>query len=179
MGLLTTLLTTLGTSATVANLIGTGVKIAGLASTVYGAHEQSQAINAANEESSKVDLQKLRIAQEQKRRAIRQQIRQAQMLRAQSLATGANQGAQFGSGVQGGMDAITSNKNYNVQGISQNFQRSLYESAANVRQGGYYRSADAASGIQGFGKTLIDNSESIGSFSEYISKGGGLRGLFR
>lgn len=56
------------------------------------------------------------------RRQLLENFRNAQRLRAQGINSATNQGAQLGSGLQGGLAQNTSQANYNALGVTQNLQ---------------------------------------------------------
>ncbi len=56
------------------------------------------------------------------RRQMTENVRNAQMSRSMALAAGTNQGAQFGTGVQGGEQTVMGQAGVNSLGISQNLQ---------------------------------------------------------
>jgi hypothetical protein len=56
------------------------------------------------------------------RRSTLEIFRNTQRMRAQSIQAGVSQGAQFGSGLQGGLAQIYNQGLYNAQGVSQNLE---------------------------------------------------------
>src|SRR5258708_36184860 len=116
--------------------ISTGLGLAGIAMQIFGglgaagvAKQQAQ-ISAqvagisgqiAGDEQQ-VQAQKQQQMQLEANRAQLQNFRNVQQARAQSLAGATNEGAQFGSGLQGGLAAASTEGGINALGISQNLE---------------------------------------------------------
>jgi hypothetical protein len=108
--------------STIALVGGLALSAAGVGAQTYGAirasEAQKQEIKAQqNAEASREQAQNLD-AQRKRREA----IRQGTIARGQALATGTNEGAGYGSGVQGALAGITEQTAYNVAGINENQQ---------------------------------------------------------
>jgi len=109
------------------NPLEMGMDIVGIGLQAFGAFGASSAAKreaeiskgiAADEE--KVNLQKYQQMQLEAQRMSLQQFRNIQRLRSQATAAAVNQGAQFGSGLQGGLAGVTDQGLQNVLGINQN-----------------------------------------------------------
>lgn len=128
-------------------------------------------IMGANASSHLAEAQKGVLGEQQKQEGIRQQameldarrrqrevVRQGIIAKSQALATTTNQGAQFGSGLQGAYGQIQGQQNWTLSGInsSLNFGREMFASNASLLD---YRKQEAdagssmatASGITSFG----------------------------
>jgi len=87
---------------------------------VEGAIVQNQANKTIIGLEQQTDEQRRLAMELDARRSMRQTIRQAQVARAQGLAAATNQGAQFGSGLQGGYGQVSGDMNTSLLGIGQN-----------------------------------------------------------
>lgn len=109
--------------------ISAGIGGIGLGLSIISSYEKAQYAKQAAEEQQQISGLEQGI-NDQKRvqmelSASRQQMeifRNAQRLRAQSTQAAVNQGAQYGSGLQGGLAGVTAGANWNAQGVSQNLQ---------------------------------------------------------
>ena len=84
-----------------------------------GAFADIAASEKARGEKKKVNKIQDKVRQSQDARARVAQIRQARMAQAQVIQSGATQGASGSSAVQGGVSAIGTNANNNIQFINQ------------------------------------------------------------
>ncbi len=101
-----------------AMIIGLGISIVGTVMQVDAANKaaaaQERALNAqmkaehAREQAMRLDAQRKK----------REQVRQGILARSQALATGTNQGAQFGSALPGVYGQIGGQQAFNMAGIS-------------------------------------------------------------
>ena len=73
---------------------------------------QEQGINNVKQQAMEVSA----------RRSNLQTVRNAQQAQAQATAAAVNQGAQFGSGLKGGLGEISSDANFNILGVNQAVQ---------------------------------------------------------
>lgn len=116
-----------GMSFATGNPIGAAAGIAGLGLSIFGGIQKSQAADATYAAQSQIT----RLEQQQdavRRKAMEVSARRQQIealrnqQRAQSLAlnNATSQGAQFGSGLQGGYGQIAGQTNWNLSGIGQN-----------------------------------------------------------
>lgn len=104
-----------------------GLSLGGMALQAFGAFGASNEAKHQAEISRKVAADESAI-QDQKRTQMQleasrlqlQQFRNMQRLRSQATAAAVNQGAQYGSGLQGGLAQISDQTNSNILGINQN-----------------------------------------------------------
>lgn len=85
--------------------------------------QQEGAINtsiAGYEQQENAQRQQAMVLSNQRQQT--ENIRNSQKAQALGLSTAVNQGAQFGSGLQGGQSAAKDQENYNALGFSQNLQ---------------------------------------------------------
>lgn len=109
--------------------ISAGLGVVGLGMQLYGSLSGSSDARRASEINQQIAGDEGQI-NEQKRKAMelsgrRQQLevmRNNQRLRAQATNAATNQGAQFGSGLAGGLAQIQDQSFFNLQGINQNLE---------------------------------------------------------
>lgn len=104
--------------------VGLGMKLFGGfgASSATASAYAMQQQEAANEE--KIEQQKQTAFEVQTRRSQMENFRNVQRARAQGLNASVTQGANFGSGIQGGQAANTDQGNVNNLGLNQNLMTS-------------------------------------------------------
>lgn len=128
----------IGLSAATGNWIGAAVGAVGLGLSLFGgakqtdnskqiAQQQSQFATAQSgiQQTITGDEQNIENQKQQQmmltsRRTNLQQMRVAQQKSAQGIAAATNQNAQFGTGLQGGLQGITDQSLTNIQGTNQN-----------------------------------------------------------
>lgn len=123
--------------------ISVGMGVVGMGMQIYGAFSGAENARKASEINQQIAADEGRI-NEQKRQAMelsgrRQQLevmRNNQRLRAQATNAATNQGAQFGSGLQGGLAQIQDQSFFNLQGINQNLDigRNIFSINADISQ---------------------------------------------
>lgn len=105
-------------SATI-QAVGLGLQIFGGMKQSSIAHEQAGvSMDVASHEQQINSLKQQQTEMEAKRMQL-QNIRNNQKARAMATASATNQGAQFGSGLQGGLADIDSQSLFNMQGVNQ------------------------------------------------------------
>lgn len=116
-----------GVSAATGNWIGAGISAVGLGMSLFGGMSSSRSAQEAAQIQAKitglesnVNDQHEQAMQLDARRKSLEQIRLSQRAAAQATAVATMQGAQFGSGLQGGLGQITDQSTFNLQGINQN-----------------------------------------------------------
>lgn len=116
------------------DLLTGGAQIAGLASSLFGLGEKSSGtdlqVRGAKEQAAaaaeqarleqQVEAQRFSAMQLDARRRQREAIRIQQRTSAMAIASGIAQGAEGGSGLQGGLAGIAGQTGVNLAGISQN-----------------------------------------------------------
>lgn len=115
-----------------------------------------------------------------------QDVRNLQRARAMSLSSATTQGAQFGSGLQGGQADVTNQGLFNIQGVNQALQTSegIYGHNQSITQdnskiAGLQGEAATAQGISSIGGALMKSAPGIGSIfggGNYKSGGGNYSG---
>lgn len=111
------------------NPLTIGMQVVGAGMSIYGAFagagvaKQEAAVSSdiAGQEQS-INAQKLQQMQLQAGRINLQNFRNVQQARAQGLTAATSQGAQFGSGLQGGQAQATDQGLYNSLGVNQDLQ---------------------------------------------------------
>lgn len=159
-----------------------GLEAVGLGLSLWGASKQSDiskqqsqvSVGIASDEQ-KINAQKQQQMQLEARRSQLENFRNAQRLRAQSTAAAVNQGAQLGSGLQGGLAGITAQATENSRSINQGVEISQNIFGINndisskkmqlAQLGG--QSAEAQ-GMQSLGGALLKAGPIIGGFGKDI-----------
>jgi hypothetical protein len=112
------------------------------------------------------------------RRQQTQNLRSQQMARSMALNTATNQGAQFGSGLQGAYGSISGQSNVNAQSISQNLQlgEKMFDLSDQETASKMYRAQDqaAAASDAAMGKLIGGLGSSLGDLGKLGSSIGGL-----
>lgn len=159
----------MGLGAVSGNPLAIASGAVGLGLSIFGGSEQSAAAKAKSE--AEKSISGFEIKQDEVRRkamelsANRQQmevLRNAQRARSLALQNATTQGAQFGSGLQGGYGQIAGAANWNNQGITQNlsFGEQMFNLNTQINQQ-KMRISDAGAqsatgaGIGALGKTLM------------------------
>jgi len=170
-----------------------GLAVAGIGLSGASAYQQSKAAEKQSE------AQQQMIAEQQKQEAIRQRameldaqrkqtenLRQVQRARALAVSTATNQGANLGSGLQGGLAQVSGQGNWNALGIQQGlgFGQEMFASNAALSQDKIaYAQAqgDAATwaGLGSLGGTLISSASTLGNIGGNLfgRSGGGFGGF--
>lgn len=143
--------------------------VSGMALNVFGGIMKSSGVSEANQaQQQEVQLQ---IKQDQVRRAYMetdarrknlQVLRSQQQMQAMSLNNAVTQGAQFGSGLAGGMGQISGQANTNMLGINQNLYagRQMFDLNQQIDQQKIMQlqgqqDESTGSGISSMGNSLI------------------------
>jgi len=107
---------------------------------------------AATEKAEDARKQQMNLDVQRKRR---EALRQAMLARSVALSNATNQGAQFGSGLAGGLAQITSAGNRNVNALNQDKQlgNTIFDANKEYAQGGM---------LAGFGSSLSNASNALG-----------------
>lgn len=115
-----------GVSAVTGNPVGAGMALAGAGLSIFGSSQKaSNAREIANvqKQMAGVEMQqdavRRRMMEMSARRQQMEVLRNAQRARSLALAVANSQGAQFGSGLQGGYGQISGQTNTNLLGIDQ------------------------------------------------------------
>lgn len=154
--------------------MGLGAVIGGIGA--YGQYEAAQGISQSSQNIAKLQQQQNQVnwtqAQLSSRRNSLQEIRNAQQARSYATSSATSQGAQFGSGLQGGLGQISGQAGTNLLGLSQNLQLGAQSYALNQSISGQemniakYQGQQSmwaglgsiGGGMSSFGKSLVDSS---------------------
>lgn len=158
--------------------IGLAVSAIGTAGGLYASQQQAQGQKKALAAQAEAERQRQIAMNLDAQRKKREIARQAQVARAQALATTTSQGASQGSGLEGAYGAISGQTGVNQLGVSQNQQIGNNIFAANRALGAANGDiADAQSmghmfeGLSSLGNGLVKNSGQIGKIGEYYGLG--------
>lgn len=159
---------------------GIGLQALGGIGMADNAKKLSQESQAIVGDEQKINDQKKQQMELEANRMQLQNARNAQRLRSQATAAAVNQGANFGSGLQGGLAGVTAQENVNSLGINQNLQigRNIFGFNSDISE---HKKAMAQ--IQGdmatdqslmsLGGALVSNSGTIGGFFKNSGKSSG------
>lgn len=122
-----------GVSAATGNWIGAGIAAVGLGMSLFGGMNQASASKEYAEKSyavqsqisaneNLVNNQRETAMQLNARRNSLEQFRNTQRMASRATAAATFQGAQFGSGLAGGLGQVTAQGAYNTQGLNQNLE---------------------------------------------------------
>lgn len=134
--------------------IGLAAKAVGTAISVGGARRQYRAqVGIEDQRSQQMTLDATR----QRREAIRQMI----IARSTGLSNAVNQGAQYGTGIQGGISQATSQTERNLQASGQNEQigRNIFDLNKQAGRGQTQQYTGGA--LSSLGDALIQNASPI------------------
>jgi hypothetical protein len=157
--------------------IGTGVGLFGTGLSLFSGLEASNAANAASQQSMNQTMLSMQVQTQQEqmmelnaRRQQMQTVRQQQMARSLATTNATSQGAQFGSGLQGGLASITGQAATNQAGVSAGLQSARQISmldtqidASKLWQARDQQSSSMWQGIGAIGGALAKASGSLGS----------------
>lgn len=175
-----------GMGAATGNPIAIASGVLGLGMSIFGGVKQSQA--AQQMAAAKQQIAGLETQQDTVRRsamelsAKRQQmevLRNAQRARSLALSNATSQGAQLGSGLQGGYGQIAGAENWNTSGIKQNlgFGERMFDLNALINQqkqniAGFESNSATAGGIAKIGSTLMSSFSPIKNLSGNLGSSG-------
>lgn len=162
--------------STTTNGLGAGV---GLGFSILGTMEQSSALNSAN--AAQQQISGLEQQENQQRnvasnlaydRQKSEVLRNNQVARSMAISSATNQGAQFSSGLSGGLGQISGQSGTNLLGINQNQEvtNQLFSLDTQVSQqkqamADAQTKASTASGLAGLGGSI---SKSIGPLGQLL-----------
>lgn len=164
--------------------ISAGLQIAGLGLQIFGGmsashvakQEASVSQDIAKQEQG-INAQKQQQMQLEARRSQLQNFRNAQRLRAQATAAATSQGAQFGTGLAGGLAGVDNTARENVLGINQGMQISqnifgLNQKISSDKMQLATLEGDKAAdqGLMSLGGSLMKAGPTIGGISQDIMK---------
>lgn len=168
-----------GTNLATGNIVGAGVSALGLGMSIFGGLDQSRIAKEQANVSMDVARQEQGI-NDQKQQAMelagrRQQleiIRNNQRARALAENNATNQGAQFGSGLQGGLAQVTDQSTFNLAGVNSaletgrniaGFNNSISQDKIRLAQLG--GNAASAAGFASLGGSIMKAGPVVGALS--------------
>jgi hypothetical protein len=161
----------MGISGTIA-LIGLGVSAAGAIGSASNASDQAAIQGNIASAQGKIQEQQAKAMELDARRKQLEVFRNTQRARAVSLSNATNQGAQLGSGLQGGYGQISGESNSNLLGIFQGLQTGRVLSGLNQQISGYngqlsqtYADAAMYQGMTSLGGAMIQGAGTIGNLT--------------
>lgn len=163
--------------------VGLGMQIFG--GFAGASNAKAQAAVAQDEAKQEIGINNLKQQQMEIEagRARTQQIRQAQQAQALATSRATSQGAQFGSGLQGGLAQITDQSLYNIEGINQGLEigRGINQFNNNIsvdkmQMAALGGQAATDQGIASLGGALLKAGPTIGNLSKGF--GNSFGGLF-
>jgi hypothetical protein len=144
-----------------AGAIGSGVQ-------AYGAIQQGEAQRKASRLSQMAESARQRGMELDSQRKQYSIIREQQTQRANAIAAATNQGAQFGSGLEGGEAQISGASNSNLLGVQENTGLGEQMFSLSQRKASADRDASAAgtmgsigSGLSTLGRAVVNDSGTI------------------
>lgn len=169
----------LGVNAATGNYLGAAVSAVGLGMSIFGGNEQADIAKQQAQVSGDVAKQEQGInAEKQKAMEMsgrRQQLevyRNEQRLRAQATNSAVNQGAQFGSGLQGGLAQISDQSQFNLFGINSALSTGRSIAGFNdlisqdkIKLASLGGDASAAAGLTSLGGSIMKAGPVIGQLS--------------
>lgn len=159
------------------SLFGNDKRQGGAELAAQGAREKAAASMEQARLEQQVEAQRMRAMEIDAKRKLRENVRNAQRMSMQAIATGVNQGAEFGTGIAGGQGQIAGEFGVNQLGITQNLEigRNIFSLNAGISQQ-KIRMAQAEGTIaQGQGQIsegqgLMQLGQSLGSFASPFAK---------
>lgn len=128
-------------------------------------HEQQ--INDLKQQQARLEANRMQM----------QNIRNIQRQRALATASATSQGAQFGSGLEGGLADVTNQGFFNMQGVNQALQTSeevygqnKYITSDNAKIAGLQGQSASYQGLSSLGGALIKAGPTIGAVSQGFGK---------
>jgi hypothetical protein len=160
--------------------ITVGLDVVGLGLQLWGGSQQSkiaaqkaQVSQEIGTAESNINAQKTQQMQLQFRRSQLENVRNAQRARAQATASAVSSGAQFGSGLQGGLAGVTDQETENAVGLNQNYDIGMNIAHYNDQISGYKSQLAAlggdeasAAGLASLGGALTKNAGTIGGLAK-------------
>lgn len=172
--------------------IDDALMIGGMGASLFGAFGASSAARKAAEAQKsiagleiKANAQREQAMELNANRAMLQNVRMNQMARSVAQMNATSQGAQFGSGLQGGIGSISGGTGTNILGISQNLRigRNLFDTYNKISHfkmdlGDAQSQLSTDQGLMSFGSSMMGASKSFGNlgsvnWGSLFSGGGG------
>lgn len=144
-----------------AAVVGIGAAIAGTATSIAGASAQNDAQHQELAISQQENAQRQHLFEIEQQRKRVEDLRNAQQATSTARTRAVNQGAQFGSGLLGGVGQIQGESNYNILGIQQNTQIGENMFALDSQMTQAKVASANASTMQGIGSSLTSLGGSV------------------
>lgn len=103
-------------------IAGLGMSLFGGGASIFGASKSNQINQQIAEQERLANIQRKNAMELNARRQQLQNMRNTQLQRSMSLNAATAQGAQFGTGLAGGLAQVTQQGNFNQMGINQNLE---------------------------------------------------------
>lgn len=159
--------------------VGLGMQIFGGMSQADNAKQQAAVSKDEAAQEQGINAQKQNAMELDARRKQLEVIRTNQQAQALATSRATSQGAQFGSGLQGGLAEVQDQSMFNLTGINNSLEigRNINQYNQNITQDKYKMAdlgGDAATNqaISSIGGTLMKVGPTIGSMSKGLSLGG-------
>ena|SRR5258706_4094899 len=176
----------IGVSAATGNFIGAAIGAVGLGLSIFGGASQASAAKQAAQIQGnitglegQVNDQRQNAMQLDARRKSLEQFRLMQRTQAAATAAATTQGAQFGSGLQGGLGQIAGQGLFNIAGINQNeeigtniFGLNRQVSAEKMMLSGVQTKMATAQGLSSLGGSVMQAASPISRLSQGVGFGG-------
>ena len=166
-----------------AGIVGIGLQLFGGFGASESAKRQAEISKQIAGDEQQINQQKYQQMQLEASRSSLQQFRNIQRMRAQATASATSQGAQFGSGLQGGLAEVTNEGMFNAQGINQNLQfgNTIFGinndiSSKKMQLADVQASQASDSALMSLGGSLVQNAGTIGKLGQNRSSGFGKLG---
>lgn len=176
----------IGVSAATGNWIGAAIGAIGLGAQIFGgvdaasvAKQQSEVSQDQARQEQGINDAKQQAMETSGRRMQLENIRNNQRARAMAENSAVNQGAQFGSGLQGGLAQINDNSLFNMAGVNDalatgrtinSYNQAI--SADKIKAAGLSGQAATDAGIASVGGALMKAGPIVGQFSQGFGKAG-------
>lgn len=145
-----------------------GIGLVGAGIGAYGAVKQAQGARTLAAQQQKAETIREAQTNVEATRNRRSMIRQAVLARAQAVNNATQQGAEGGSGLQGGQAQISSEANSAIVATNQNQDISSNMFATNRAIAGAQSTMATGSGISSLGQAIVKNSGEIGRVGSYL-----------
>lgn len=159
-------------------VIGLGMQLFGSSASAGVSRQMANVSSGIAADEQQINAQKLQQTQLQARRMQLENMRNVQRLRAQATASAVNQGANFGSGLSGGLGQITSQGTSNALGINQNLQiaQNVFGinndiSGKRMQMAQLQGQMASDQGIASLGQSIMKSGPIIGQFGKDASAG--------
>lgn len=158
--------------------VGLGMQIFGGLSSASNARQQAQVSSDVASQEQGINNAKQQAMEINGRRSQMENVRNNQLARSQALENATSQGAQFGSGLQGGLAQIQDQTAFNMQGVNDALQtgrqiNTFNQSISSDKQQLASLGGQAATdqGISSLGGALMKSGPVIGQLGQNVTKG--------